>query len=100
MIELEPLVDAPLDTKVVGHSTQRIDGWEKVTGAARFADDLEFGPGLLHACIVESPHAHARILSIDTRAAEKLPGVVRVVTGRNFPFRFGLYMQEIGRAHV
>ena len=33
---------------------ERIDSWEKITGAARFADDLEFGPGLLHACIVES----------------------------------------------
>jgi CO/xanthine dehydrogenase Mo-binding subunit len=94
MIEFEPLADASLDTKVVGHSVQRIDGWEKVTGAARFADDLEFGPGLLHACIVESPHAHARILSIDTRAAEKLPGVVRVVTAKDFPYRFGLYMQD------
>jgi carbon-monoxide dehydrogenase large subunit len=94
MIELEPLVDASLDTKVVGHSAQRIDGWEKVTGAARFADDLEFGPGLLHACIVESPHAHARILRIDTQAAEKVSGVVRVVTGKDFPYRFGLYMQD------
>jgi carbon-monoxide dehydrogenase large subunit len=94
MTELEPLVDAAPATKVVGHSVQRIDGWEKITGAARYADDLEFGPGLLHACIVESPHGHARILRIDTSAAEKAPGVVRVVTGQDFPYRFGLYMQD------
>ena len=80
--------------KVIGHSVQRIDGWEKITGAARFADDLEFGPGLLHACIVESPHAHARIVRIDTRKAAKLPGVVKVVTGKDFPYKFGLYMQD------
>jgi carbon-monoxide dehydrogenase large subunit len=80
--------------KVVGQSVQRIDGWEKVTGAARFVDDLEFGPGLLHAYIVESPHAHARIVGIDTRAAEKVPGVVKVVVGKDFPFTFGLYMQD------
>ena len=49
------------ETRVVGQSAERIDGWEKVTGAARFVDYLEFGPGLLHACVVESPHAHARI---------------------------------------
>jgi len=80
--------------KSVGQSVERIDGWEKVTGAARFVDDLEFGPGLLHACVVESPHAHAKIKKIDTRAAEKLPGVVKVVTGKDFPFKFGLYMKD------
>jgi len=82
------------ESKVVGHSVERVDSWEKVTGAARFADDLEFGPGLLHACIVESPHAHARIVSIDTREAEKVSGVVKVATGKDFPFRFGLYMKD------
>ena len=80
--------------KVIGHSVERVDSWEKVTGAARFADDIEFGPGLLHAYIVESPHAHARIVNIDTREAERIPGVVKVVTGRDFPFRFGLYMKD------
>jgi CO/xanthine dehydrogenase Mo-binding subunit len=81
-------------TRVVGQPVARIDGWEKVTGAARFTDDLEFGPGLLHAYVVESPHAHARILKIDRRAAEKVPGVIKVVTGKDFPFKFGLYMHD------
>jgi len=81
-------------TKYVGESTRRVDGLEKVTGAASFVDDLEFGPNLLHAEIVESPYAHAVIKSIDTSAAERVPGVVRVVTGKDFPYRFGLYMQD------
>ncbi|MBI5244191.1 MAG: xanthine dehydrogenase family protein molybdopterin-binding subunit [Elusimicrobia bacterium] len=80
--------------KVVGTSAERIDGWEKVTGAAKFTDDIEFGPGLLYACVVESPHAHAKIKRIDTRAAEKVPGVVKVATGKDFPFKFGLYMKD------
>ncbi len=82
------------DLLVVGQSVVRIDGLEKVTGAAKYVDDLEFGPGLLYACIVESPVAHALIKKIDTRAAEALPGVVKVVTGADFPYKFGLYMKD------
>jgi len=78
----------------VGSSVPRIDGLGKVTGAAEFVDDLEFGPGLLHAAVVESPYAHARIKRIDTSKAEALPGVVKVCTGEDFPFTFGLYMQD------
>lgn len=80
--------------KSVGQPVVRIDGRERVTGAAQFVDDLEFGPNLLHAEIVESPHAHAEILSIDTRKAAAVPGVVKVVTAAEFPFTFGLYMQD------
>ncbi len=80
--------------RVVGKSVQRIDGWEKIRGAAKYTDDLEFGPSLLYAALVESPRAHARIKSIDTSAAEKLRGVVKVVTGRNFVHKFGLYMND------
>ncbi|MGD0650755.1 MAG: xanthine dehydrogenase family protein molybdopterin-binding subunit [Verrucomicrobiia bacterium] len=80
--------------KFVGTSPRRIDGLEKVTGAATYVDDIPFGPNLLHAEIVESPFAHALIERIDRSAAEKVPGVVRVVTGKEFPYRFGLYMQD------
>jgi CO/xanthine dehydrogenase Mo-binding subunit len=78
----------------VGTSAERIDGLEKVTGSATFVDDIDFGPGLLHAGIVESPHAHAFIKHIDTSEAESVPGVMRVVTGKDFPYRFGLYMKD------
>lgn len=81
-------------TRVVGHSYPRIDGKEKITGAAQYVDDLEFGPNLLYAEVVESPHPSARIKGIDTRAARKVPGVVAVVTGKDFPYKFGLYMQD------
>lgn len=80
--------------KVVGKSAVRVDGLDKVTGAARYVDDLDFGPGLLHAVVVTSPHAHAKIVKIHTAAAEKMPGVVRVVTGKECPYKFGLYMQD------
>jgi CO/xanthine dehydrogenase Mo-binding subunit len=82
------------DWKYVGQPALRIDGMEKVTGATQFTDDLDFGPNLLFASIVESPYAHARIENIDTSEAEKLPGVVKVVTGKDFPYKFGLYMRD------
>ncbi|MCK4512853.1 xanthine dehydrogenase family protein molybdopterin-binding subunit, partial [bacterium] len=82
------------DFKYIGHSSTRIDGLEKVTGAARFVDDIDFGPDLLHAAMVESPHAHALIRGIDATEAEAVPGVVKVVTGGDFPYKFGLYMKD------
>ncbi len=81
-------------TRVVGHSCPRIDGKEKITGSAQYVDDIEFGPNLLYAEVVESPHPSALIKGIDTRAAKKVPGVVAVVTGKDFPYKFGLYMQD------
>ena len=82
------------ELKHVGQAAVRIDGLDKVSGAAVYVDDMDFGPNLLHAEIIESPFAHARIRSIDTSEAEKVPGVVKVVTGDDFPYRFGLYMQD------
>ncbi len=80
--------------KYIGKSTRRIDGLEKITGTAQFVDDIDFGPNLLQAAIVESPHAQALIKSIDTSAAENVAGVVKVVTGKDFPYKFGLYMKD------
>jgi CO/xanthine dehydrogenase Mo-binding subunit len=82
------------DLKFVGQDEVRIDGYAKISGAAQYVDDLEFGPGLLFAEIVESPFAHAQIIDIDTTKAALVPGVVKVVTGKDFPFSFGLYMQD------
>ena len=82
------------DYKYVGKSTPRVDGIEKVTGALRFVEDLDFGANLLYAAIVESPYAHALIQQIDISRAEKVPGVVKIVTGKDFPYRFGLYMHD------
>jgi len=82
------------ELKTVGTSAVRIDGLDKVSGAAEFVDDMDFGPGLLHAAIVESPHAYARIVSIDTSKAEAAKGVVRIATGKDFPYKFGMYMED------
>jgi carbon-monoxide dehydrogenase large subunit len=82
------------DLHTVGTPATRIDGLDKISGAAQFVDDIDFGPGLLHAAVVESPHAYARIISIDTSAAEKADGVVRIATGKDFPYKFGMYMED------
>lgn len=79
---------------VIGTSPKRKDAWEKVTGATKYVDDIHFGATLLHAQVLRSPHAHARILSIDTAAAERLPGVRAIVTGREFPQSVGLYLAD------
>ncbi len=63
----------------IGHSTRRQDGLDKVVGNTRYAGDLPL-PGLLHARLVLSPYAHARIISIDTSAALAIPGVAAVYT--------------------
>lgn len=82
------------ELKYVGKEIPRNDEKEKITGAARYVDDLEFGPNLLYAEIIESPHPHALIKKIDTSEAEKVEGVVKVVTGKDFPYKFGLYMKD------
>lgn len=71
------------DFKVVGQRVQRPDGLDKVTGKAKFGADA-VAPGMLHAAIVRSPHAHARIVKIDTSKAEALNGVKGVVTRADF----------------
>jgi len=76
--------DLQQELHFVGHSTPRVDIRRKVTGAARYTDDLT-RPGMLHGAILPSPHAHARILSYDVSAAEAVAGVVAVVTGDDFP---------------
>ena len=70
--------------KVVGTRPIRHDGADKVTGRAIYGADFRIN-GLVHGKILRSPHTHAIIKSIDTRAAEKLPGVLAVVTGSDFP---------------
>src|SRR6185436_2784929 len=65
--------------KYVGHNVPRVDGIEKVTGKAKFVGDIAV-PGMLYGKILRSPYAHARIVSIDAKAAEDLPEVVAVLT--------------------
>jgi len=82
--------------KVVGTRPIRHDGIDKVTGRARYGADISL-PGMLHAKVLRSPHAHARIKSIDASAARALPGVKAVITGQDLPeLASGIYqMGEI-----
>ncbi len=70
--------------KVVGTRPIRHDGADKVTGRAKYGADFH-AAGLLHGKTLRSPHAHARIKSIDTSKAEALAGVRAVVTSKDFP---------------
>src|SRR5256886_2704274 len=76
--------DRPGTYRVLGTRPIRHDGLDKVTGHARYGADVHM-PGLLHGKVLRSPHAHARIRSIDTSQAEALPGVQAVATARDFP---------------
>jgi CO/xanthine dehydrogenase Mo-binding subunit len=64
---------------IVGQRAPRVDAVDKVTGRAKYTSDLKL-PGMLHGAFLRSPHAHARILRIDTSKAEALPGVKAVLT--------------------
>ena len=69
---------------VLGKSVVRKDAIEKAKGEMKYLSDMQL-PGMLHAKFLRSPHAHARIKSIDTSKAEKLPGVKCILTFRNVP---------------
>ncbi|MDZ4804812.1 MAG: molybdopterin cofactor-binding domain-containing protein [Candidatus Eisenbacteria bacterium] len=75
--------------KAIGKAFRRVDGRAKVTGLTKFADDLTM-PRMIYAKLLRSHVPHARIVSIDTSAAEAMPGVFAVVTGRDFPIPFGI----------
>jgi aerobic carbon-monoxide dehydrogenase large subunit len=69
-------------TSLVGQSIARIEDRDLLCGKARFVADIKM-PGMLHASFVRSPHAHAKIVSIETRAALDLPGVAAVLTAKD-----------------
>ncbi|HKM91335.1 MAG TPA: hypothetical protein VJX29_12045, partial [Candidatus Acidoferrales bacterium] len=69
----------PADKRfLIGKSFNRVDGPVKSSGRAKYTYDVN-RPGLLHGKMVLSPHAHAKVRSIDTAAAEKMPGVRAVL---------------------
>ena len=83
-LDYEPnMVLATKTYDVVGTRPIRHDGADKVTGRALYGADFDTA-GLLHGKILRSPHAHARIKSVDTSAAEALPGVAAVVVSADF----------------
>ena len=70
--------------QTIGQRTIREIDRDKVTGAAVFGNDITL-PGTLVGLVLRSPHAHARIRSIDTRKALKVKGVKAVITNADFP---------------
>ncbi len=75
---------------VIGKSKPRIDGRVKVTGQAKYTGDIKLS-NMLVGKILTSPHAHARILNIDTSEAERLPGVKAVITHKDVPsLKYGI----------
>src|SRR6059058_3563714 len=84
------------DVRGVGISIPRPDGPEKVTGRVQYVADIK-PKGLLHAKLLRSPHAHARIVSIDPSRAKALPGVRAVLTAADIP---ELKRQAPTRAHA
>lgn len=77
--------------KYVGTRPIRHDGLDKVTGRANYGADFTL-PGLLHGYVLRSPHAHARIMSIDTSVADAMPGVKAVITGADIPKTTGVVL--------
>jgi CO/xanthine dehydrogenase Mo-binding subunit len=77
---------------VIGQPTPRVDGAEKATGQARYAADVSL-PGTLWGKSLHSPYAHARIVRIDTTAAQQVPGVHAVITGADV--RGGLWGRAV-----
>ena len=65
----------------IGARVARKEDKRFITGAGRYVDDMVV-PGMKHAAFVRSPHAHADIVSIDVAAAQEMPGVIAVLTGR------------------
>jgi len=70
--------------QVVGKSIPKRPGFDKVTGRARYAFDVQL-PGMLYGAIVPSTEARARVVAIDTNEAMKIPGVRTILTPQNFP---------------
>ncbi len=69
---------------MIGNSPPRLEAADKATGRARYVDDLRL-PGMLHAALVTSPHAHARVLGYRLEKARAIPGVKAIVTGADLP---------------
>ena len=81
------------ELKHVGKAYERSDGIRKVTGAAEYVDDIRL-PRMLYAAVKRSPHAHAKVLSVDLTEAKKLPGVKCVIDGTDYVKRVGLYLED------
>ncbi|HEY7268587.1 MAG TPA: molybdopterin cofactor-binding domain-containing protein, partial [Dehalococcoidia bacterium] len=79
----------PTEFSVIGKRNPKIEAYQKTSGQTKYAGDIKL-PRMVWAKLLRSPHAHARIVSIDTSRAEAYPGVVAVVTGAEMPHTIGI----------
>lgn len=91
---MQPEVKPQPKRRVAGERRARLDALAKVTGGTVYATDFGL-PGMLHGCLLRSPHPHATIRSIDISKAENLGGVFAVVTAKNTKLnRFGNFIKD------
>ena len=83
------------ETKIVGKPISRVDAFERVSGKAEYTYDVIL-PDMVYGSILRCPHAHALVKNIDTSAAEKMPGVVAVLTGKSPGADMGWYSVGYG----
>jgi aerobic-type carbon monoxide dehydrogenase small subunit (CoxS/CutS family) len=83
------------DGAFIGANVRRIDAPGKVSGALKYAGDMVI-PHMLHLAVLRSPHAHAKLVAIDTREAEAMPGVEGVITAADVPGvdGFGVFVHD------
>ena len=76
--------DAPAaeDAKEIGRDRRRKEDQRLITGRTRWTDNIELN-GMVHLAMVRSPHAHAKITSVDVSAAKAAPNVLAVVSGKD-----------------
>lgn len=89
------LEDEAKEGDFIGKNVRRIDTPSKVSGRLKYAGDMTM-PGMLHVQVLRSPHAHARVASIDTAAAEAMEGVEGVITCADVPGEdgFGVFVND------
>jgi nicotinate dehydrogenase large molybdopterin subunit len=89
------LMETESEDAVIGKAVRRIDAPSKVSGRLRYAADMTM-PGMLHVQVLRSPHAHARLVSIDASAAEAMDGVEGVITCADVPGvdGFGVFVND------
>jgi xanthine dehydrogenase YagR molybdenum-binding subunit len=80
----------PRETRIVGKALPRVDAYNRVSGAAQYTQDVIL-PDMVYGAILRCPHAHAMVKSIDTSAAEKMPGILAVLTGASPGADLGWY---------
>ena len=83
------MTTAKKEFAVIGKPFPRVDAWDKLTGRTQYADDLTL-PRMIYGKILPSTQPHALIKNIDTAKAEKLPGVLAIITGKDLPIQFGI----------